>query len=173
MFKNINLKFLIFLGFLPLIAYSQKKILPYSPREKPFTCTTFVYNLTVDEMKMKDICFEVIKGKYTNMNEFSSTNKKENEIWRFQIIIKDNQSLSRREYEASFYIYENYSQDFVQYHPVVENDEFKAIIYDKIKNNWQILLLQNDEFKILSSYTGYNYTNAFGITKRKKSSIIY
>ena len=45
--------------------------------------------------------------------------------------------------------------------------------FDQSKKSWQILLFQNDEYKILSTYTEYSYTNAFGITSRKKSSIGY
>jgi len=140
---------------------------------KQFTCNTFVYNLSLDSMKMKDICFSVIKGEYINMNDFAQVKKKENELWKFRITIKDNQTMSSKSYEGSFYIYENYSQDIIQYHPFVENDEFKAVIFDKQRNSWQILLLQNDEYKILSTYTGYSFTNAFGIKSRKKSSISY
>ena len=149
--------------------HSIKKLTPI----KEFTCTTFVYNLSLDEMKMRDICLEVTRGEYINMNEYSSIKKKENEHWRFKIEIKDNQTLSKKIYEAAFYIYENYSKDIIQYHPVVDNDEFKAVIFDKSRNSWQILLFQNDEYKILSSYMGYSYTNAFGIKEKKKSSISY
>lgn len=159
--------------FLPFIVIAQKKVTYPTPKIKPFDCTTFVYNLSQDNMKMKDICFTVNKGEYINMNEYARDKKKENELWRFSISIKDNQTMSIKSYEGSFYIYQNYSEDIVQYHPFVENDEFKAVIYDKQRNNWQILLLQNDEYKILSTYTGYKFTNAFGITSRKKSSIDY
>ena len=65
------------------------------------------------------------------------------------------------------------SDEITQYHPLVENDEFKAIIYDKLRHCWQILLFQNDGYKILSCYSGYHYTNAFGIKEKKKSSIDY
>lgn len=143
------------------------------PQIKDFTCTTFVYNLSLDDMKMKDICFDVIKGEFIDLNKYSTIKKKENEHWRFKIEIKDNQTLSKKIYEAAFYVYENYSQDIIQYHPILEDDEFKAIIYDKTRNKWQILLYQNDEYKILSSYMGYNYTNAFGIKAKNKSSINY
>lgn len=77
-----------------------------------------------------------------------------------------------RNYEASFYIYEDRSE-MIQYHPLVVNDEFKAIIYNKVKDSWQILLLQNDEYKILSPYSGYSYVNAFDIKTRKKTAISY
>lgn len=173
MFQKASLKLLFVILFAPFIVFAQKNNFKPAPKQKEFICTTFVYNLTLEEMKMKDICFEVIKGEFINMNEFSSVKKKENELWRFKIIIKDNQSLSKQNYEASFYIYENYSQDIIQYHPVIENEEFKAVIYDKKRGKWQILLFQNDEYKILSSYTGYSYTNAFDIKSRKKSSISY
>ena len=56
---------------------------------------------------------------------------------------------------------------------MVENDEFKSVIYDKLRNNWQILLFQNDEYKILSSYSAYHYINAFKIQPKRKTSISY
>ena len=164
---------LIFYVMLSVICFSQKKTTTRPNYIKPFLCNTFVYNLSLDEMKMKDICFEVIKGEYINMNEYSQTKKKENELWKFKISIIDNKTLSSNSYEGTFYIYENYSQDIIQYHSFVDNDQFKAIIYDKNRNSWQVLLLQNDEYKILSTYSGYSYTNAFGITSRKKSNISY
>jgi hypothetical protein len=162
----------LFLAVLPFFGYTQKKSTSFPVKEKPFTCTTFVYNLTIDEMKIKDICFEVIKGEYTNMNEYSSIKKKENEHWRFEITIKDNTTLSGQNYKAAFYVYEDGSE-ITQYHPFVYNDEFKAVIYDKLRNSWQILLYQNEEYKILSSYSGYHYTNAFDIKPKRKSTINY
>ena len=154
------------------ILNAQKKT-TYQNKPKAFTCTTFVYNLSLDEMKIKDICFDVFKGEYIDLNQFSNTKKKENELWRFDISIKDNQTQSTNSYKGSFYLYENYSEDIEQYHPVNENSQFKAVIYDKKKDKWQILLNQNDEYKILSSYSGYSYTNAFGIKTKTKSSISY
>lgn len=139
---------------------------------KPFICTTFVYNLSLNEMKIRDICINVQKGEFIDMNEFSTTKRKENENWRFVVNIKDNVTMSNQNYKAAFYIYEN-TDEITQYHPVVQNDEFKAIIYNKQRDSWQILLLQNDEFKILSTYSGYHYTNAFGIKTKSKSSITY
>ena len=142
------------------------------PTNMDFSCTTFVYNLSLDEMKIRDICFDVNKGEYINLNEFSNTKRKENESWRFEVNIKDNSTFSVQNYKRAFYIYEN-SDEIIQYHPVVDDDEFKAIIFDKQRNKWQILLLQNDEFKILSTFSGYHYTNAFGIKAKRKSSINY
>ena len=166
------MKSLLIIFFLLLIQFGFSQKYKKSPTPKSFQCTTFVYNLTNHAMKIKDICVNVQKGEYLNLNAYSSTQRKENECWKFKIFIKDNQTLSSNNYEASFYIYEN-SDEITQYHPVVENDEFKAIIYDKLRSCWQILLYQNDEYKILSCYSGYHYTNAFGIKEKKKSSIDY
>ena len=165
------IQILLFMTF-SLFGFSQKKS-NSKKIIKPFTCTTFVYNLTLNDMKMKDICFNVIKGDYINLNLYSNSKRRENESWRFEINIKDNVSLSQKNYQGAFYIFENYSEDIIQYHPVGENDEFKALIFDKTRNSWQILLYQNDEYKILSDYTGYKFTNAFGIREKNKSSISY
>lgn len=164
---------LLLLLNITFFSFGQNKLIkPQALQGRNFKCTTFVYNLSLDEMKMKDICFNVSKGEYSNMNEYSREKKRENELWKFQISIEDNNSLSKHNYEASFYVYEDGSE-ITQYHPFVGNDEFKAVIYNKLRNSWQILLFQNDEYKILSSYSGYYYTNAFGIKTRKKSSISY
>ena len=166
------MKYLIIaLLFLSNQIFAQKNQPRFEPL-KNFTCTTFVYNLTLGEMKMRDLCFTVIKGEYTNLNDFSNNKKKEDEFWRFKISIKDNKTQSIQTYEAAFFIYEN-GTEITQYHPIVGNDELKAVIYNKSNNSWQILLNQNDEYKILSSYTGYHYTNAFGIREKKKNSISY
>jgi hypothetical protein len=165
--------FCIFLSilYISLQSYGQKKKPIYEPI-KNYKCTTFVYNLTADDSKMSDICFSVIKGEFSNLNDFTNNKKKENEVWRFEISIKDNKTQSLQNYKASFYIYENGSE-ITQYHPLVENEEFKAVIYDKLRNSWQILLFQNDEYKILSSYSAYHYVNAFDIKPKRKSSISY
>ena len=120
--------FILLFILLSLNGSSQNK----NNQSKEFTCSTFVYNLSLDEMKIRDICFDVNKGDFINLNDFSSTKRKEYESWRFDINIKDNKSLSLKNYKAAFYIYEN-SDDIIQYHPVVENEEFKAIIYNKRK----------------------------------------
>jgi len=48
-------------------------------------CTSFVYNMTTGDMKIRDICYNVKILSYHNMNEFSTSNKKDkrDEFWKF------------------------------------------------------------------------------------------
>jgi hypothetical protein len=124
-------------------------------------------------MRMKDLCFDVVKTDHIDMNEFNPGREydKTKDFWKFSITIMDNEKKSKQSLNASFYVYEE-SAEIKQYHSIVEDSDFKAIIFDKIHNSWQILMLQNEEYKILSSYTGYHYTNAFGIKQKQKSNNI-
>lgn len=164
---SILLTFLI----LSLSAFSQNK-LTNSPKANK--CTTFVYNLTTGEMRIRDICFSVTNTEHIDMNAYNIGKDwdKKNDFWKFTISISDNEKYSTQNFNASFYVYEE-SSEIKQYHCLTEDSDFKAIIFDKIHNCWQILMLQNDEYKILSPYTGYHYTNAFGIERKVKSSIDY
>jgi hypothetical protein len=150
------------------IAQTKKKT-----SSKKYICTTFVYNLTTGNMRMKDLCFDVVKTDHIDMNEFNPGREydKTKDFWKFSITIMDNEKKSKQSLNASFYVYEE-SAEIKQYHSIVEDSDFKAIIFDKIHNSWQILMLQNEEYKILSSYTGYHYTNAFGIKQKQKSNNI-
>lgn len=136
---------------------------------KKNTCTTFVYNLTTDKMTMRDICYNIKLTDHIDMNQYRHGKKweKEYDSWKFFIKINDFDKLKEFTLDASFYLYEDNS-DITQYHCKVETSEIKAIIYDKKMASWQILVFQNEEYKILSSYTGYRFTNAFDI-KAKKS----
>ena len=137
-------------------------------------CTTYVYNLTTGEMKIRDICFQIEITDHFDLNEFNigKEREKENDTWKFLVSISDNEKFTTQNFNASFYLYEE-SSEIKQYHCKVDNSDFKALIFDKIHNCWQVLLLQNDEYKILSPYTGYHFTNAFGIIQKSKSSIDY
>jgi hypothetical protein len=167
------MKYIIFLiGFITVslscISQTKKKT-----SNKKYLCTTFVYNLTTGNMRMKDLCFDVINTDHFDMNEFNLGREydKTKDHWKFNITITDNEKKSKQSFSASFYMYEE-SAEIKQYHCIVESLDFKAIIFDKIHNSWQILMLQNEEYKILSSYTGYHYTNAFGIKQKQKSDNI-
>jgi hypothetical protein len=137
-------------------------------------CTTFVYNLTTGKMRIRDICFSIINTNHIDLNEFNPGKVRDNtqDLWKFSISIIDNDKKTQQSFEASFYVYED-NNEIKQYHCIVANSDFKAIIFDKAHNSWQILLLQDDEYKILSSYSGYHYTNAFGIKENQKSDINY
>jgi hypothetical protein len=136
-----------------------------------FKCTTYVYNLTTDKMLPKDICIDVILTDHIDMNELSLGRKwdKKNDLWKFRVEIRSNATNSSMSTHRAFYVAEE-SDDHTQYHCFQEDDEFKALIYNKAIKKWSILLFQNDEYKILSPYTGYHYTNYFGIKPKKSTS---
>lgn len=160
--KYTRIIFLIQFVLIPFFAVSQQHKKSTPPKKN--ICTTYVYNLNTDEMRIRDICFDILKTDHIDMNQFNSGQKwdKKNDFWKFQITIKDNEKLKETTLKASFYIYEE-SSEIIQYHCIVESASIKAIIYDKTKKSWQILVLQNDNYKMLSSYTGYHFTNAFDI----------
>lgn len=63
--------------FFSSFCFSQNKVTkPAVQKARIIKCTTFVYNLSLDEMKFKDICFNVSKGEYINLNDFSREKKK-------------------------------------------------------------------------------------------------
>lgn len=161
--KYTRISFLMQLVILlPFFALSQQHKKTTAPKEN--TCITYVYNLNTEEMHIRDICVDVVITDHFDMNQYSSGQKwdKKNDCWRFLITIKDNDRLKETTFKASYYIYEETSE-LIQYHAVVEGGDIKAVIYDKTRNSWQILVLQNDTYKMLSSYTGYRFTNAFDI----------
>lgn len=158
------LGFLLLMQFvlIPFFAISQQHKKPTTAKTK--ICTTYVYNLNTDEMHIRDICFTITITDHINMNAYNVGKKWDikNDFWKFLITIKDNEKLKESTLTASFYIYEETSE-IIQYHCIVEGADIKAIIFDKTRNLWQILVLQNENYKILSSYTGYHFTNAFDI----------
>ena len=162
---------IVFLALTSICSNAQKN---KKKQVKKNTCTTFVYNLTTDKMTIRDICYNVKLTDHIDMNQYRHGKKweKEYDSWKFFIKIYDFDKLKEFSLDASFYLYEDNS-DFTQYHCKVETSEIKAIIYDKNMYSWQILVFQNEEYKILSSYTGYRYTNAFDIRAKKSSESGY
>lgn len=170
--NNVYLKVPILLTFLilSLSAISQNGTANTLNVNK---CTTFVYNLSTEEMKIRDICFEIFNKDHIDLNKFSTgAYDRTKDFWKFLINIIDNEKLIKSSINASFYVYEN-SPEIIQYHCDVTDADIKAIIFDKVKNSWQILIFQNEDYKLLSSYSGYHYTNAFGIKSKTKSNIDY
>ena len=167
---NFSMKktILLLLLILPILSIAQKH--KKTTIKKKITCTTFVYNLTTEKMAIRDICFNVELTDHIDMNEYRPGQKwdKDYDSWKFNIKIYDFDKLKQSSLNASFYVYEDNSE-ITQYHCKVETAEIKAIIYDKGKSSWQILVFQNDEYKMLSSYTGYHFTNAFDIKARTTS----
>lgn len=158
--------------FIALSTFSQqtKKV----TNKKPFKCTTYIYNLNIDGVRIRDICYSVNLMSHFDMNEYrpASERDKKNDLWKYSISITDNEKRTTQSLEASFYVYEE-SSEIIQYHCIVESADIKAIIFNKQNNTWQILLLQNEVYKILTSYPGYHYTNAFNIRKKSNSGIDY
>ena len=137
-------------------------------------CTSYVYNLSTSEMRIRDICYTIELIGHYDMNEYRIGQPRVNEYdnWKYKIDISDFDKQTKQNYSASFYVYED-NEYYKQYHCIHDESEFKAIIYDKIRKCWQILLLQDNEYKMISCYTGYQYTNAFGIKSKSKSNISY
>jgi hypothetical protein len=160
--------FILFIVLFPFISNAQSK---KTPVKKKNMCTTYVYNLTTDKMTIRDICVYVSLTDHIDMNEYriGKSWDRQYDNWKFSIEVIDNDKLKRDNTKASFVVYEDNSE-FTQYHCIIESVDIKALIYDKAKSDWQILVLQNDEYKILSSYTGYHFTNAFNIKVKSKSS---
>jgi hypothetical protein len=158
------------LNFAGLTTLCQQK----KPTATKPKCATFVYNLTTGTSKLKDICYTVSLNDHIDMNQFRPGEKwdKTQDYWKYTITIEDNATRSKQSLNASFYLYED-SDEIKQYHCIIEDSEFKAVIFDKIRSCWLILMKQNDEFKILSCYSGYHFTNAFDIKKKTSSSISY
>ena len=65
-----------------------------------FKCTNYVYNLSTGDMKIRDICYSVKIISHTDLSEFKTTPKnKEDEFWKFDISIIDNQKLTKQNTE--------------------------------------------------------------------------
>lgn len=160
--KNIKKVVFIFILFLTLISNAQK--VKKTPPKKKNTCTTYVYNLSNGKMNIRDICYNVELTDHIDMNNYRVGQKwdKEYDNWKFSIKIVDFDKLQEENLTASFSVFEDNSE-ITQYHCKVESAEIKAIVYNKNLKSWGILLLQNDNYKMLSPYTGYKLTNAFNI----------
>ena len=169
---NLYIKQLITATFLfiCLFSFSQKK----KNINKIPKCTTYINNLSNGETRVKDICYNVEFILHNDMNYFSPNSKmdKTKDIWKYLITIIDNITKSEQKFEQPMYVYEE-NNEIRQYHSFYENSELKALIFDKVHNSWSILLLQNEEYKILSSYSGYNFINAFDIKEKRASGINY
>lgn len=156
-----NVSFLLFCFFLSTISNSQSN-------KKSESCKTFVYNLTLDKMSVRNICFTVELTNHIDMNKFRVGQNwdKQHDFWKYSITISDNDKLKKQNIQASFFIYEDNSE-YVQYHCNVDSLEILALIYNKTNDKWQLLFFQNEEYKMLSSYSGYHFRNAFDIKAKK------
>lgn len=155
-----KLSFILFLLTVSFITNAQKH--KKAPVKKKNTCTTYVYNLTTGKMTIRDICFLVELENHYDMNSVGRKWEKSDDYWKFNVTTYDNDKFKKSNFNVSFYIYTDNSE-FTQYHCIYADYEIKALIYDKTKGLWEILVLQNEEYKILSLYSGYKYTNAFNI----------
>ncbi len=148
--------------------FSQNKI---NNNEK---CKTYISNLSLEKSYFKEICYFVKIIDHNDLNQFRLGEKwnKDYDFWKFLVVIIDIQKKTQQKFEGSFYIYEE-NNEIKQFHSNLENNEIKAIIYDKTKKVWEILLFQNNEYKILSPNNEYKLINAFNIKKNKNSGISY
>jgi hypothetical protein len=131
-------------------------------------CSTYVSNFTAGTDGWKDLCCFVEQGEPYNLNAYiydEWRKKKENEGYKFSVTVIDNSQKTKLSYTSSFWLYED-NTELKQYHNIHKNHEIKALIFDKRKYCWQILLYQDYEYKILSCYWGNHFINAFDIARR-------
>jgi len=145
-----------------------------TPIPKGNKCTTWVANLSNSELHTKGICFNVTMVSHQDLHELESwrPRKKTDEFWRFSIKIEDSKGGIVQQSEAAYYLYEETSE-LRQYHCLIDEIAFKAVVFDKQRNCWEIILMQNDQWKILSPYPGYHFIEAFGIKTKESSSFDY
>lgn len=106
------------------------------------------------------------------MNETWNKHNPEYDYYKFRVWIKDNVNKSEQIYEAAYTIHKNTSK-YIQYHCIYDDQEIKAIVFDKEQNSYLVILKQNNNYKILSHYAGYIYSKAFNIQSSKKSEFDY
>ena len=125
-------------------------------------------------MRIRNICYTVLKTEHIDLNQYNISGKKDKkkDLWKFYIDITDYEKQTNSNLRASFYIFEENSE-IIQYHCIIESQEIKALIYNKLRSCWQILLLQNNDHKILTPYSGYRIVNAFNIKQRTSSDFDY
>ena len=102
--KNIRILIFAFLLILPSLSYAQKH--KKTPVKKKNTCTTFVYNLTLDKVNARDICVFVKLTDHIDMNEnrIGKNWDKNYDYWKFSIDVFDNDKRKSFNTEASFYV---------------------------------------------------------------------
>lgn len=119
--------------------------------------------METSKIKVKNLCFSVTQTDHIDANKYNRPGDqwdREKDYWKYRIQIFDYDNKTNDNTEASFYIYEDDAEK-TQYHCLIENLDIKAIVYDKNRKSWQIVLLRNNKYSISSSYAGYKIIDAF------------
>lgn len=128
-----------------------------------FKCTSYLIDISSSNIKAKNMCFSVTQTAHIDMNQYNKPGDqwdREKDYWKYKIEIFDYTNKTNTNTEASFYIYDEDSEK-TQYHCIVDNLDVKAIVYDKNKKSWQIVLLNNGKYSVISSYPGYSFIDTF------------
>jgi hypothetical protein len=146
--------------------YSQNKTKPISE----FKCLTYLYNITNDgSLQLRDICFTVELEVHIDMNEYNyGKYDKTMDIYKYNVRIVDNEKKTEWAVNVGFNKVEDDSEK-IQYNCIYSDNDIKALIYYKKERRWGILINDNQEFKYFSFYSGYRYTDCFGVSKSIKS----
>lgn len=146
--------------------YSQNKTKPISE----FKCLTYLYNITNDgSLQLRDICFTVELEVHIDMNEYNyGKYDKTMDIYKYNVRIVDNEKKTEWAVNVGFNKVEDDSEK-IQYNCIYSDNDIKALIYFKKERRWGILINDNQEFKYFSFYSGYRYTDYFGVSKSIKS----
>ena len=157
---KLYINLIIIISLLPLWGFTFVNI------NNSTSCVTYFSNLTNgDEIKKRDICYTIKFEEYTSFNE----------RYRFTVTIVDNEK--NRTINLSNLIFsKRYDGSTTNYHVdesydfTTSNIKIKSLIYYRNQKKWCILFKENDEFKFLSFYEGYQFIDEFGVGKSKRSN---
>lgn len=168
--KISKLKYFFLTSILCLVAFYSKSQTKNTPFNK-FKCLTYLYNITNDgELKIRDICYSVDLEFHNDLNRFRNPISIDRtlDIYKYNIHIVDNEKRRDIKINVGFNKVVEDSEK-IQYNCIYDDNEIKALIYFKKENKWGILMLENGEFKYFSFYSGYSFTDYFGVSKTKRS----
>ena len=175
---QLTRNFVKLIGFTSLFIFCNISAFSQQPKRKmaskSLKCATYVHNLSSGERKLRDICFSVTMTGHYDSNNFgqSAEYDKKNDTWRFAVKIVDNTNYNENSLDVAYFIHEE-NADIIQYHCRIEGSEIKAVILNKNNKSWQILLFQNDVYKILNSTPTYGFFNAFNIKNKANTDFDY
>lgn len=163
--KSSLITFFIIMSSFSVLGQSKNK--PISS----FKCLTYLYNITNNgDLKLRDICYSVDLESHIDLNQYNTTGKHDNkmDIYKYNVRIVDNDKKRELNINIGFNKVEDDSEK-IQYNCIYPDNDIKALIYFKFERKWGILMNENGEFKYFSFYTGYSYTDYFGVSKSIKS----
>ncbi len=149
-------------------SFSQARKSPFGN----FKCLTYLYNITNNgELKIRDICYTVTLESHNDLNRFAppESYNKSNDIYKYDIHIVDNEKRRDVKINIGFNKVDEDSEK-IQYNCIYSDNEIKALIYFKNQNRWGILMFENEEYKYFSFYSGYSFTDYFGVGKSKRKT---